>query len=745
MSIISKLKSALLGPAKTGDYKQNRDLAFFQQPRDLPLFTYATVQQMLIDPTIRLGLRMRAAPLCQAEFAYRTIGKDGKATWTPGIKAKRPDVAEFVLSQLMRIWNGELHKLTLAEVWGWSACEVVYRVVDGRIEVDKFLHRHARDSFALMQRGEIKGVQFRGLTGGHANLTFPKAVWHAHDPECESPYGNTVLRGAYSPWADKWLSGGALDVRRLFCHKDAYGGVDMTYPGGTTTNPDGQDIPNRDIAREITEQLKSGGVTTRPSTRDENGHQEWELTRATVPTSPAHIMEYPKDLDNEMLRGLEIPDDVISSDAGGGAWQGKQVPMMAFYTAGDISLNGLVTTIVKQVIEPLVTLNWGSEQDFEVETKPLAEQALEQIKASEGNDAEGSQPTQTMMDRLDNPRQARPSPNGNGNQNGNGQPPRLSRFALDDVDQLVGAGVLDAAAIVRAGRKIMQPKRKPRKQLPKPEPLGASGIAAMLSLTSDETKLLTSMESGSILQMAAVHAPKGGATVQGKKYKGGQFIPGEVLAKASAEEKQKLGIKDDASSGKSVGFPDAKHDRSIPDKFPSDSERKKKLRELSTSRMTFMQQLAMDNYAAESESLNSPLRDGQPLSPAKKNLFDSITAAIDASDDLPKETTVYRGLDVANIEQFKKKFADSLGKNVNLKGLTSTSLDPQVATTFTRGEGIILEIKPKKGLYRNGHGAYPEEDEIILKHNAKYQVVAVQDKAEIVPGRTRTVIQLQEV
>lgn len=42
---------------------------------------------------------------------------------------------------------------------------------------------------------------------------------------------------------------------------------------------------------------------------------------------------------------------------------------------------------------------------------------------------------------------------------------------------------------------------------------------------------------GQPLQYAAAHAPKGGVTIQGKEYKGGEFIPAEVVESATAEEK----------------------------------------------------------------------------------------------------------------------------------------------------------------------------------------------------------------
>jgi hypothetical protein len=61
---------------------------------------------------------------------------------------------------------------------------------------------------------------------------------------------------------------------------------------------------------------------------------------------------------------------------------------------------------------------------------------------------------------------------------------------------------------------------------------------------------------GQPVQLSAVHAPPGGVTVQGTHYPGGQWIPGEVMAKATGAEKAKIeGKSEEKPPGKT---PDAK-------------------------------------------------------------------------------------------------------------------------------------------------------------------------------------------
>lgn len=373
---------SLLGRAKTTGYEPIR-YDFFRRPRDLAPFTFETIEAMLFDPTVRLGLAMRAAPLYSIEFAYQQ-GDD----WTPGVEARRPEVAAFVLRQLKRLWDCEIEAVLSDQTWGWSAGEITYRLTPcGTVEIDRLLPRHARDVRARVRGGELCGVRFSRIQGqaGAVDLDFPKCWWRVYQPEASLCYSAGALPGAYSPWADKWLHGGALDVRRLFMHKDAYGGADMTYPEGTTLIPDGaggmREVPNRDIAREALEQMVAGGVTARPGGTDERGNELWKLTRATTPAAPTHILQFPQDLDGEILRGLEITDDVVSAD-GTGAWAGKRVPMAAFYGSLDRWATSVIRTMTVQVLEPLVWLNFGAAEPFNVDHKPLGLQAMEQQGAS---------------------------------------------------------------------------------------------------------------------------------------------------------------------------------------------------------------------------------------------------------------------------------------------------------------------------------------------------------------------------
>lgn len=363
-----------------------------RQPRDLPPFTFAIIHSMLIDPEIRLNLAKRAAPIMKAEFGY----KDGQ-TWIEGVQCADPAIGQYIYRQIQRIWNLYLPAILRSQVWGWSSGEITVKLSDdGLVEIDKMLPRHASDCRLLLADKKPWGVRFARIKEsdsgqGYVDLQFPYCWFHSFNAEDGDYYGVSALLGCYSPWASKWMNGGALDVRQLFMHKDAYGGVDLGYPDGETL-VNGQYIPNVMIARQIVEQLAAGGVTTRPSKRDEQGNEQWPLTRASIPGNPQHILQYPKDLDAEIRSGLEVPEE------DGDAWASKRVTMASFYASLDQYVVQIVCDLKEQVLDNLVLINFGHVPEYDIKHKPLAEQAMEQ-QSNAGPGSQQGDPNASGMDQ----------------------------------------------------------------------------------------------------------------------------------------------------------------------------------------------------------------------------------------------------------------------------------------------------------------------------------------------------------
>lgn len=181
-----------------------------------------------------------------------------------------------------------------------------------------------------------------------------------------------------------------------------------------------------------------------------------------------------------------------------------------------------------------------------------------------------------------------------------------------------------------------------------------------------------------------------------------------------------------------------------------------------TAKMSAGGKATVEKYtsgATDYRAMNESLRAGKMTPDAK-----ALNGAIGEAGDLPKGTTVYRGLSVSSEEQAAMvaqfRGAAQSGGEITMSGISSTSLDPQVAANFAdRGQGsIVFEMKPKSGAYvselsgfdrtaRAGKGL--PENEVLLQHGKKYKVAAVQDDVSLGKKKTKgwgmTVVQLEEI
>jgi len=363
--------------AQTAGY-QPHAYVWGNQIKDLPAFNHIYARAMLQDPTVTLALAMRSAPIYSLQFAYKN--EDGE--WTEGVEAENEAVGEYVHRQLKHIWQSGIAHILSSQEWGWSGAEVLLKTTRfGFVGVDRLLGRAARDvQLRTLEHNRI-GISVKNVKSkGEVRLYFPNCFFSTFHRAPGEWYGAPVTKGAFSPWFDKWMNGGALGVRRLFMHKDAYGGASLRYPSGTTAlgNSDGsvKVVPNQNLAREMVEQLTSGGVVCMPSETNDSGKELWQLERAEIPANPVHILQYPKDLDIEMMRGFGIPDDLFV-EQGSGAWRGRSITLEAFYSGLDRWVISIFNELKEQVLDTLVELNFGKDQWYEIQHKPLGEQAME--------------------------------------------------------------------------------------------------------------------------------------------------------------------------------------------------------------------------------------------------------------------------------------------------------------------------------------------------------------------------------
>jgi hypothetical protein len=321
-----------------------------------PPFTPSVIMAMLTDPRVIYGLWLIKGPiLSNAHIA---------------VKCDNEIVRKFLVDLINRFWSNSAVRALKGIDWGYSAAEVKYREVDGYVQFDELNDFYSPDVRVVAHNGEPVGVYVKsGQDSKEFYLGAPKVMMHVHWRERNKWYGLSRLYGAHVPWYEIWSDGGFRDIRRLWYYKNSYEGGTMRHPVGFTRGINGEMKNNRDVARELVEKKRAGGVLTIPNTpAGDQGGFAWEYEPPTAAAPPQGLIEYGKDLKDEILEAIGIPPEVISSggDQGFGSSTGRQVPQMAFYSTLQELFQWLVYDLDYWIARPLVEINFGPGIQYEL-------------------------------------------------------------------------------------------------------------------------------------------------------------------------------------------------------------------------------------------------------------------------------------------------------------------------------------------------------------------------------------------
>lgn len=369
MPLLTRLKSRLASwlvgkkPISTSSHGHIGSSRF--DPIDqLPSFTLATAEQMRFDPQIRIGLAARNGLLMSAEVE---------------VESDNPRIAEWVALQWQRIWQLASHQLLRAKLYGFLPIEVMYRAAQtgpfrGMLEVDALLDRHPSRARVLQSDGRIVGFELTDANSSHRDrVPAPKALVITFDAEFDHPYGHSLLSRAYPAWFEKWMAGGAKRTLRLRMIKDAYVGDIFWYPPSQTFQlEDGRTISYRDIAKELMEARLSGGAMALPLAYDQDGRRMVDYSPPHDTGAATSIFEWKRDVDLEIWKALEIPPEVIEASRRG-SFSGRSIPLVVAASAVQTELAEIVRCVDRDVLQPLVRLNFGVEPDYLLRPKSVLE------------------------------------------------------------------------------------------------------------------------------------------------------------------------------------------------------------------------------------------------------------------------------------------------------------------------------------------------------------------------------------
>jgi len=404
MNIIQTLRHALLGRPQPKVTRLDAPDTEGMRIDELPPFSLKTAELMRYDPQIRIGLGARNGLLMAAEV--EVVGGSSS-------------VNRLVQHQWDALWHAAGHQLLRAKLYGFLPFEVVYRRsaggdFHGLIEVDRLIDYRPGDTRLLMQGDKIVGFSFEpssyptdrsnpvgtALHGGPGaangrttrdsrnategvpysamsdavNLFAPQALVCTFDAECGNPYGCALLARAYPAWFEKWMPGGAKKTLRLRMVKDAYVGDIFWYPTDRRFEmPDGREVSFRDLAQQILANRYSGGALTLPMVRDSMGNKLIDYTPPQGVPGYTQIFRWKADLDLEIWKALEVPPEIIQAQTSGSGFSGRWIPFAVALSAVHQELAELIRCIDRDILRPLVQLNFGRAAQYEIHPRSLVE------------------------------------------------------------------------------------------------------------------------------------------------------------------------------------------------------------------------------------------------------------------------------------------------------------------------------------------------------------------------------------
>jgi hypothetical protein len=366
----------IIRPARTAGYRPTiltgSTLGMFLDGR--PPFTWLSGERMRLDPQVQMGLRILRAPL-------------SGATWK--VEADSSQVEAWVQRQTEHVYRRMLPDLVRFFEYGVDGGELTFaakRVGPGRtgkqrVHFRDYFNVHPRDLQPWTHPKDPRGdrlscLEVRNVQGaGVLYLDRRHSFWFRGEAEYGEWWGRPRLAGAYQPWFDKGARHAANDMLRLFYRKAAFTGPRMFYPPGETDmgSPEtgSRLVSNQDIAREIAEKFETGGILALPTVKDDKGNDLWRWEDPKSFSELAGLADYKKMLDRDILVGLGIPPELVDAATVGSGYSGRAIPAQVFFTSMDEVVAAMLDAIDRQVVRPLVLLNFGR-QGYTIKPNSLA-------------------------------------------------------------------------------------------------------------------------------------------------------------------------------------------------------------------------------------------------------------------------------------------------------------------------------------------------------------------------------------
>lgn len=346
--------------------------------QDMPPFTTRAIEWMLLDYQVQLGMSLLSAPILKP---------------TIQIKTQRSEVQEFINTTVRNFWRKAMPRICpTGRSYGIFGAEVLYELGnDGNVHFKDIRDIYPLDLGLLHRGSSAYGITVKTGMSGVADddndepetikLWGMKGFIYVHRKRFSTWIGRSDLRPAYEPWLEKTNEFGAKHAKRLWFSKCAFTGGILLHPSGTfierQTDGTSRNRAYRDVAREALQKMMNGSSMAFDNISGELAKTQgsWDFINPTINGDGTTMIDNIDRCDLEILRGMGIPDDILSSDSeSGSGYAGRRVPVSAFFIAQTEILQAMFNSFQTIVLDPLLALNFGIKPDdyeiIKVETDP---------------------------------------------------------------------------------------------------------------------------------------------------------------------------------------------------------------------------------------------------------------------------------------------------------------------------------------------------------------------------------------
>ena len=349
------------------------------QPISLPA-SWTAYRAVRSQPTISLCRRIIVSQV-RSQGVSLEADPDVPAEYVEFLRAQlNPLLADLIDEQVRDLID-----------FGSSNHEIVFQTVNtdsGLLYgVDEFKHLLPDISSVLV---DWATGSFDGLMQFYVPIDARYCLHVVNDQEGSGWYGTPVLEAAretYNAWVAASTAAGTYD--RNACLQFFV----IKYPPGTT-NVDGVETDNRQIATEMFAAIQSNGLIAVPALSEQmaNMGPQWSVEVMSQEGQQSSFHDRLSYLDSLLARALGVPERAILEASQAGSRADSETHGDLFTESLARYNSRLCRDISDQVIDQLVVLNWGAEYLGKVRLVP-GDGAAE-APADEDEGGEAAQPAQ---------------------------------------------------------------------------------------------------------------------------------------------------------------------------------------------------------------------------------------------------------------------------------------------------------------------------------------------------------------